>query len=115
MGLNIETRARLEQIVRNYLETATRWGQCARPSQIRAAAKNMVQSGRLPVRVIDAIRQQSAAAVGQLGSGPQGVGRASGGGRVEPGDGLQAPAPESEPESEPGKEAADEPLIEQSA
>lgn len=40
------------QIVGSYLETSTHWGRYrARPSQVRAAAKRMVDAGRIPVAV----------------------------------------------------------------
>lgn len=45
---------KLVRFVEGYLET-TPWGKCARPSQLRAAAKNMVLSHRLPVDVAKAL------------------------------------------------------------
>jgi hypothetical protein len=46
---------KLHKFVENYLETQTTWGKIARPSQIRAAAKRMVGSHRLPVPVAKAL------------------------------------------------------------
>jgi hypothetical protein len=43
-------------IVGSYLETSTRWGRFyARPSQVRAAAKRMVDAGRIPMAVATAL------------------------------------------------------------
>ena len=46
------------QIVGSYLETSTHWGRYrARPSQVRAAAKRMVDAGRIPEIVAAALTE----------------------------------------------------------
>lgn len=45
-------------IVGSYLETSTHWGRYrARPSQVRAAAKRMVDAGRIPAAVASALTE----------------------------------------------------------
>ena len=54
-GQQQQRKQLLCQIVGSYLETSTQWGKFrARPSQIRAAAKRMVDAGRIPKPVADA-------------------------------------------------------------
>ena len=52
--MNKKQREKLRKFIEGYLET-TPWGKCARPSQIRAAAKRMELSHTLPVPVAQAL------------------------------------------------------------
>ena len=55
-GQKQQRKQLLCQIVGSYLETSTVWGKrYARPSQIGAAAKRMVDAGRIPKPVADAL------------------------------------------------------------
>ena len=55
-GQKQQRKQLLCQAVGSYLETSTQWGKFrARPSQIRAAAKRMVDAGRIPKPVADAL------------------------------------------------------------
>ncbi len=55
-GQQQQRKQLLCQIVGGYLETSTTWGKrYARPSQIGAAAKRMVDAGRIPKPVADAL------------------------------------------------------------
>lgn len=48
---------RLEHIVFNYLETATSMRYGATHAQLRAAAKKIVASGRMPAPVVEALKR----------------------------------------------------------
>ncbi len=55
-GQKQQRKQLLCQIVGSYLETSTVWGKrYARPSQVRAAAKRMVEARRIPKAVADAL------------------------------------------------------------
>ena len=55
-GQQQQRKQLLCQIVGSYLETSTTWGKrYARPSQVRAAAKRMVEARRIPKAVADAL------------------------------------------------------------
>lgn len=84
----------LERIVENYLCT-TAWGKCATVGALRAGAKKLVRSHKLPARVMDAIRIESAKQMGKLASRPQSAGRPSGSERVESRDQLPIASGES--------------------
>ena len=71
-----EARRNLQRLIEAYLreESSMRWG--ATRAQIRAAAKQMMQSRTIPAPLaariqerLNAIRQQSSDAVGELASG----------------------------------------------
>ena len=57
-GQQQQRKQLLCQIVGSHLETSTTWGwgkRYARPSQVRAAAKRMVEARRIPKAVADAL------------------------------------------------------------
>lgn len=55
-GQKQQRKQLMYQIVGSYLETSTAWGKrYARPSQVRAAAKRMVEARRIPKAVADAL------------------------------------------------------------
>ena len=55
-GQKQQRKQLLCQIVGSYLETSTHWGRYrTRPSQVRAAAKRMVEARRIPKAVADAL------------------------------------------------------------
>ena len=63
------TTVSLQKSLEMYVETATTWGKMARPAQVRAGAKKLIRSGKLPVEFANAIRQPSTGQVGQQSSG----------------------------------------------
>ena len=55
-GQKQQRKQLMYQIVGSYLEASTAWGKrYARPSQVRAAAKRMVDAGRIPAAVASAL------------------------------------------------------------
>jgi hypothetical protein len=91
-------RLLLRTAILGYLESVAPCRRWARPGQLKAMAKQMEQSNRIPLPVAaalareienHAVRITGAGSVGKLGGGKEGAGGRE---RVEPGYGLQPSA-----------------------